>query len=244
VGFAVPESPIALTASDGTGLALRELRAEAVVDGPLAYTELRLTFDNPLVASSRAPSGSPSRKARRSPCFAMKIGESWQEGEVVELAAARRAYEDFLHRKQDPALMEKAAGNEFSARVFPIPARGTKEIIVAYAHELADGPYVLPLRGLPELGVLDVSAFVAGASGPPQRLAAQRTTPSADFVVDRAAGAGKGAGADRGPGGVRSGELAVVRVRPQSDARPDPIGSAIVLVDTSASRALSWTRES
>lgn len=173
----------------------------------------------------------------------MKIGESWQEGEVVELAAARRAYEDFLHRKQDPALMEKAAGNEFSARVFPIPARGTKEIIVAYAHELADGPYVLPLRGLPELGVLDVSAFVAGASGPPQRLAAQRTTPSADFVVDRAAGAGKGAGADRGPGGVRSGELAVVRVRPQSDARPDPIGSAIVLVDTSASRALSWTRE-
>ena len=36
--------------------------------------------------------------------FAMKIGDRWQEGEVVERQAARVAYEDFLHRRQDPAL--------------------------------------------------------------------------------------------------------------------------------------------
>jgi len=38
--------------------------------------------------------------------FAMKVNGAWQEGEVVEKQAARRAYEDFLHRKQDPALLE------------------------------------------------------------------------------------------------------------------------------------------
>ena len=39
-------APFSLTASDGTGLRLVALRARVVVDGPLAFTELRLTFRN------------------------------------------------------------------------------------------------------------------------------------------------------------------------------------------------------
>src|SRR3954449_7776092 len=42
-----PEAPFKLTASDGTGLVLAKLDARAVVDGPLAFTELRMVFDNP-----------------------------------------------------------------------------------------------------------------------------------------------------------------------------------------------------
>ena len=129
----VAESPLTLTSSDGTGLRLAELHAKAFIDGILAFTELRMTFENPLERQLEGtfrivlPQGASVGR------FAMKIGGEWQEGEVVELAEARRAYEDFLHRKQDPALMEKAAGNEFSARVFPIPAPGAKEILVAYS---------------------------------------------------------------------------------------------------------------
>jgi len=73
----------------------------------------------------------------------------WQEAEVVEKMLARRAYDDFLHRRQDPALLEKAPGNEFTARVFPIPPNADKHIIISYSQELRDAPYVLPLRGLP-----------------------------------------------------------------------------------------------
>src|SRR5690349_15139768 len=39
--------PLSLTASDGTGLELVGLDARAVVDGPLAFTELHLSFANP-----------------------------------------------------------------------------------------------------------------------------------------------------------------------------------------------------
>ena len=39
--------PIRLTASDGSGLALVSLQARAVVDDPLAFTELHLFFENP-----------------------------------------------------------------------------------------------------------------------------------------------------------------------------------------------------
>ena len=48
-------------------------------------------------------------------------------------------------------------------RVFPIPPNGRKEIVVNYAQELVGGaPYAIPLRGLPELGVLDVSVGAKG----------------------------------------------------------------------------------
>jgi len=238
--FAVPESPIGLTASDGTGLRLLELRAEAVIDGPLAFTELHLSFENPLDRTLEGTFRIALPQNASLGRFAMKIGEQWQEGEVVELAEARRAYEDFLHRKQDPALMEKSSGNEFSARVFPIPARGIKEIVVSYESEIQDGAFVLPLRGLPELGVLDVKASVVGAKGDPQRLTAQRTTPSADFVVDRAR---TNAPASATHTGIRNGELAILRVKPQSETKPDAITAAVVLVDTSASRTLGFEKE-
>lgn len=238
-GVVPAEVPVRLTASDGTGLKLVGLRADAVVEDPLALTELHLTFENPedrvLEGTFRITLPQGASLSR----FAMKVGETWQEGEVVEKQAARRAYEDFLHRKQDPALMEQGAGNEFSARVFPIPARGTKELIVTYAQAVEAGaPYVLPLRGLPQLGSLDVNVHVAGAKVP---VAGGKTnalfgihqrsfTPGSDFVVD-------GNRIPRSPG-LRHGELAIARVIPFASSRPEPVNNAIFLVDTSASRAL------
>lgn len=238
-GIASAEVPVRLTASDGTGLKLVSLRAEAAVEDPLALTELHLTFENPedrvLEGTFRITLPQGASLSR----FAMKVGNVWQEGEVVEKQAARQAYEDFLHRKQDPALMEQGAGNEFSARVFPIPARGTKEIIVTYAEAVQVGAaYVLPLRGLPQLGTLDVNVHVAGSTAAVTGgktdalygLHQQRFTPAADFVVD-------GKQIPRSPG-LRSGDLAITRIVPFASSRPEPVGSALVLVDTSASRGL------
>ncbi|WP_437876251.1 AgmX/PglI C-terminal domain-containing protein [Sorangium sp. So ce513] len=230
-----PEAaPIRLTAADGTGLRLVALTGRAVIEAPLAFTELRLTFENP---EDRVLEGTfsftlPPRASLGR--LAMRIGERWQEGEVVERERARAAYEDFLHRKQDPALLEQAAGNQVSARVFPIPARGVKEIVVAYSQELGpDAPFTVPLRGLPAVGRLDIEATVAGASTPARSLHQRDAAPEADFVVDLAR---LGAVATRG--GLRSGELVLARVAAPVDARPDPLASAVILVDTSASRAL------
>jgi hypothetical protein len=227
--------PLSLTASDGSGLVLAELRANVVVEGPLAFTEMRLAFDN---TENRVREGTFKITLPQGASlgrFAMKIGDVWQEGEVVEKAHARRAYEDFLHRKQDPALMERGAGNEFTARVFPIPAHGRKELVVSYAEELAgDRSYTLPLRGLPELGLLDVS-LGGGEGEAPVRMHREHVAPLADFVAKRPS-----AGL---PIAIRNGNLAVATIRPVGEALPDPIRSAVVLVDTSASRALGLADE-
>jgi hypothetical protein len=155
---------------------------------------------------------------------------------VVEQRAARVAYEDFLHHRQDPALLENEAGNEFSARVFPIPAGATKEIIISYAQGLARAgePYRLPLRGLPRLGRLEVHVQVEGR-GQIGELSRRDFVPERDFEVAHGSG---------GRLGLRDDNLVVARIVPlAADGRRDEIGSLYVLVDTSASRALGLDDE-
>jgi hypothetical protein len=125
--------PWSLTASDGSGLALARVQVKAVVQGPLAYTELHLWFHNPEMRRREGtfqialpPHAAVSR-------FAMASDGTWLEAEVVERQLARRAYDDFLHKRQDPALLEKAPGNQFTAKVFPIAPGEDKQIIVAYS---------------------------------------------------------------------------------------------------------------
>jgi tetratricopeptide (TPR) repeat protein len=243
-------SPLSLTASDGSGLQLVSMTARAVIEDPLAFTELHLVFHN---AEPRQREGRfritlpPGATVSR---FAMKIGDRLMEGEVVERQAARRAYEDFLHRRQDPALMENEAGNEFSARIFPIPPNSDKELIVAYSQELTQSkdPFRLPLRGLPKLAELDIRVLVGSAerqSGAGSNLGGavmrqeiveinkQNYQPDRDLEVTR-----RGAAARMG---LRHDNLIVARVRPVTDkAAADPIRSLLVLVDTSASRALGF----
>lgn len=223
--------PLSLTASDGTGLKLVALKARAVIDDPLAFTEMHLTFENPEprvlegTFSIVLPQGAAISR------FAMKNDAGFMEGEVVEKQQARRAYEDFLHRRQDPALLEQAAGNEFSARVFPIPAQGKKELIVSFSQELSKrSPYVLPLKGLPEIGSIDVEAYAAGKAAPVGSLVKQGIKPEGDFRVD-ARLLGERAG-------IRNGNLVLARVTPIVSSQPEPLGSTLILMDTSASRAL------
>ncbi|MDP1827936.1 MAG: VIT domain-containing protein [Archangium sp.] len=229
---AASDAPVSLTASDGTGLKLIKLQARAVVMDPLAFTELTLSFENPLDRVIEGqfkvtlPAGATVSR------FAMKLDGRWQEGEVVERQAARRAYEDFLHRRQDPALLEQSGGNEFTAKVFPIPARGVKEVVLSYSHELVatTANYVLPLEGLPEVGELDVK--VTGVTGEGV-LAKKRFVPNADFV----------AAPKRNQVGVRSGDLVAARVIPVDGTGADPITALTVLVDSSGSRALGWREQ-
>lgn len=236
-----PDAPFSLTAADGTGLRLVDLNAQAVMEGPLAFTELRLTFENPLerVLEGRFQITLPDTAAISR--FAMKIESGWQEAEVVELQAARVAYEDFLHRRQDPALLEKSAGNEFSARIFPIPARGRKELILSYSQEIPDGTYRLPLQRLPEIAGMNLSVRVStpspeDASRQPEIVSLRRENylPEGDFVVS---------GGPASPA-LRADDYVVAKVRPPLDAAAAaPLDDLVILVDTSASRALGQAEQ-
>ncbi|HEY0135618.1 MAG TPA: VIT and VWA domain-containing protein, partial [Nannocystis sp.] len=249
--LATTPAPMSLTASDGTGLRLVSLKARAVVEEPLAFTELHLVFQNPTdrTIEGRFEITMPPHAAISR--YAMKIEGAWQEGEVVERRAAQVAFEDALHRKQDPALLENKAGNGFSARVFPIFAHERKELIVSYSQELTSSaePYRLMLRGLPELAELDASVVLKEPAPAPGvtslatsaaqtrviELKRQGWTPDQDLEV-RSSNSSPVVG-------LRNDTLAVARVSPAGAMPPAPIGGLTVLFDTSASRALDFDRQ-
>jgi hypothetical protein len=225
------------------------MEVNGLLEPPLAFTELHLTFENPRdqVIEGRFRIALPPGAALSR--FAMKTGDAWQEGEVVERQRARQVYEDFLHRKQDPALLEQEAGNEFSARIFPIPARSRKEIIVSYSHALAraDEPYVLPLQGLSEIGRLDIRVLLGerpAAGAPSSNLGGEVSDRrmvelhKTDWTPDRDLRIGQDQVASRS--GLRHDNLAVVRVSAPVEAVPQEISGLYVLVDSSASRALGY----
>ncbi|MEO8549917.1 MAG: VIT domain-containing protein, partial [Kofleriaceae bacterium] len=221
-----PIAPWSLTASDGSGLELEAIDAKAVIEGPLAFTELHLRFRNP---EDRIREGTfaitlPARAAVSR--FAMVEDGHLKEAEVVAKALARRAYDDALHRGIDPAILEKGAGNQFTARVFPIPANSTKELVISYSQELTGAGYVLPLTGFPKIDEVMVSLDVAGR--PHQELHEKHWQPDHDFFADVETTTG-----------IASGGLiaAAFELQPNDATSADPPTALSVLVDTSASRA-------
>ena len=229
--------PWSLTASDGSGLLLTRVDAKAVVEGPLAFTELHLYFHNPEARVREGtfaitlPTGAAVSR------FAMESNGQFLEAEVVEKQLARRAYEDFLHRKQDPALLEKGEGNQFTARVFPIPASGDKHLVISFSQQVTPGHYTLPLRGLARSERVDVQVQVRGASGgiAQQTLSERNWTPDRDVVVDAAA-----IGA---PLAIAAGDLTATRVKVVLPDAVQAPSSVTILVDTSASRGLGFAAE-
>lgn len=131
---------------------LRDLAIDVQVVGNLAVTTWDFTLFNPqdriLEGEFVFPLGDGQTVSR----FAMDVNGTLREGVVVDKAKGRQAFEEIVRRGVDPGLLEKLEGNVFRARVYPIPARGSKRVVIAYEQELgasSNAPstlrYTLPL---------------------------------------------------------------------------------------------------
>ncbi|MBN8226533.1 DUF2135 domain-containing protein [Corallococcus macrosporus] len=77
--------------------------------------------------------------AASAPPAARGSKRSWgdiQEARVVEQKRARQVYEDVVRRNVDPALLEWSGASTFSARVFPLPPKSLKRVVIAYEQTL------------------------------------------------------------------------------------------------------------
>ena len=234
-------SPLALTAADGTALTLRSLTVRAVVDEPLAFTELEMVFDNPegrQLDGQLAVTMPPGARVTR---FARHLGQDWQEAQVVP---RRAAFQQFASgdARQAPPLLASAAGEQFTARVDAVASHEPTRLVVAYVEELRgrSEPYRVALAGLPRLRELNLrlsSRTAVSLGGEPALLKASTQgglSRYADFKPGR----------DltlhfSGPRelGLRRDEMVVARISPVPHDHPDPIDGLTVLFDTSASQA-------
>ncbi len=127
-----------------------ELKIDIQVVGQLAVTTMEMSYYN---SNSRAMEGEfnfPLADGMNVSRFALDINGKMREGVVVEKEQGRKTFEAIARRQVDPGLLEKTAGNNFKARVFPLPANGYRRIIIAYEQELPDKGkgylYQLPLN--------------------------------------------------------------------------------------------------
>ena len=130
-------------------LKMTELSISVKVVGSLATTTMEMVFfneeDRLLEGQLYFPLGEGQTVSR----FAMDVNGALREGVVVEKAKGRQAFESIVRKNIDPGLIEWTQGNNFKSRIYPIPAQGSKRILVAYEQELTRDSegwlYLLPL---------------------------------------------------------------------------------------------------
>ncbi len=135
---------------DSIELEIATLKVEVLVTGNIATTTYDLTFYNPASRILEGELNFPLKANQQIVRFAMDVNGRLREGVIVEKHKGRQVFESIVREGIDPGLLEKTKGNNFKARVYPLPARGTKRIVITSQEELAQVDqhyqYNLPLQ--------------------------------------------------------------------------------------------------
>ncbi len=128
----------------------RSLHIETVIHGTFAETKLEMEFEN---ENNRILEGEfyfPLAEKQIISDFQLEVNGKMRQGVIVDKDLGRVAFESTVRRKVDPGLLELSKGNVFKARIYPIPAKGTKKVSITYVEELTTNGgtngYFLPLN--------------------------------------------------------------------------------------------------
>lgn len=119
-----------------TPVSLSELSIRVEVFGNIASTIYDMKFYNPNDRVLEGELSFPLGQGQNVSRFALDLNGKLREAVVVEKEKGRVAFEKSIKQRIDPALLEKTKGNNYKARVYPIPAKSTKRVVVSYDQEL------------------------------------------------------------------------------------------------------------
>ena len=131
----VPEVKV-VNERNANPMVLQDLSVDILVVGQTAVTTMEMTFYNPNTRIMEGEFQFPLANGQQVSRFALDINGKLREGVVVDKALGRKAFEDIVRRGVDPGLLEKTEGNNFKARVYPMPAKGTRRVLIAFEQEL------------------------------------------------------------------------------------------------------------
>lgn len=162
--FAFAGMPTLTVQSDDgtTALELSAVSVRSTVRGHLARTEFTLTYRNSLDRVVGGDFQFPLPANAEVSDLGLWFDGKLRHGVAVERVLARQAYEEIVHRSVDPALAEWSAGRAFRLSIFPIPAKGEKQVFIAYDEELTDADYTLDLRFGAKIGAFDLAIDAEG----------------------------------------------------------------------------------
>ena len=148
----------------GTALQIAKLKIDIAVTGNIATTTFDITFYNPADKILEGEFNFPLADGQNISRYALDMNGILREGVVVEKAVARVAFEKTIRRKIDPGLVEKTGGNNFRTRIYPIPAKGYKRVVIGTEQPLSFAKegllYKLPLYGAQPLQEFSITATI------------------------------------------------------------------------------------
>ena len=140
-----------------------DLRAEVV--GHAVQTRVELVFRNPNDRVLEGELQFPLREGQLVTGFALDIHGELRPAVPVDKAKGQQVFEDVIRARVDPALLEVTQGNNYKLRVYPLPAQGTRRVVLNISQTLGAGARLeLPLKFADTVPRLDVEVRVADAA--------------------------------------------------------------------------------
>ncbi len=250
--------PMAQPGASAKKLGIAKQVVRAVLRDGVAETEVDQTFSNPGGTAIEGYYWFTVPLSATVTSFALETNGVLVEGEVVEKREAAARYAAAVRAANDPALLEWVDGRTYRARIFPIPASGTRRVVLRYIEMLptVEGKtrYVYPLRSDDPVRFDELSLTVdLGAGGSELetstsldarlenkgRLVTMRRSgyvPRADFQLEMAAKRHAPLRAWRFAAGADQADYVMLRYVPETDFAklPPAKGELVLVVDTSA----------
>ncbi|MEW5817033.1 MAG: VIT domain-containing protein [Spirochaetota bacterium] len=167
----VPPALFITGAEKAESLKTTRLAIEVRIYGTVSETRMTMTFFNP---SNKQVAGDlyvPLPEKAVVSGFALDINGVLVDGVPVEKQKGQQVFEKIVRQGIDPGLAEWTKGSSFKSRVFPIPAKGSRTIMVRYLSDITDKAgiptYYLPLKYKDAIGDFTIRVEVVRPEDPP-----------------------------------------------------------------------------
>lgn len=166
--------------SNNGGLQLRpaqlaRCKVQVTADPFVATTKMELEFYNPNDSVVEVRHRLRLEPGQAVAGLQLDLNGKFREGSIEEKWKARAAYQEVTGQRIDPALLQMEYGGEYSLRIYPVPGRGTRRVIITLQevlHAAKEGVvYRLPLSPRDTLQEFEVSVQVGRCPKQPLALA-------------------------------------------------------------------------
>ena len=131
-----PPQPRVLVSGGSEPIQIARLAVQAQPVGLEMQTQLELTLHNPNHRVLEATLEFPLAAGQTVSGFALDVGGTLVPAVPVPKDKGRQVFEDITRARVDPALLERTSGNNFKLRVYPLPAGGTRRVVLQLAESL------------------------------------------------------------------------------------------------------------
>ena len=119
-----------------TKFSMRKYHIDVHIEDGFARTTIDQTYFNHTHSRLHAQFKFPLPADASLSRLAMYVGPKLMEGGMAERQHARNTFEQIMHTKRDPALLEWIDGSTFSVRIFPMEPRQEKRLLISYTQRL------------------------------------------------------------------------------------------------------------